>query len=592
MNKLLTSCLLLLTMPGLPASWAGVSAAATAPNAVGHPLERYRHPAAAGLVVTPGSLAAFTTTVGAASFQQGVYVSGTELTSSVTATAPAGFEVSWTSGANFGTSQILTQSGGTFTNVPLYIRLTGTALGSYSGNVTLTSPGAAPQVVAVSGTVSVISNPNPVAVVTSIAPSTGNAGIPTMMDIYGTNFVPGVTVSLAPISNSSTYFTVGPTTFISSTHVTALVRSGATTITVRGSVTASNPGPGGGGSTPPNTAVYTAVASPPVITTFSPTSGPVGTRVHIEGYNIFVSSGGTTYNSSVSFNGTAAGGFTPADTYVDAYVPTGATTGFITVTNPNGGAVSAIPFVVTTPRTGFFEDFEKGVKTAYAPASVQLTSGGWTFGEALIGTTAGADKFNDTRSARLRGGGFIEMDTDKANGAGTVTVSAANYSTETGASLLPEISSDGGVTYTSLLGSSPAPTLTSTLTQYSFVANRAGNIRLRFSSSNRAAATNPRISLDDIGITNFSIVTGTRPSTALAALQVYPNPAHDYVMLAGGPSSPLQVTLYDLLGRTIIASHLLAPDSRLALPTTLPAGTYLLKVSGAGEQRAFKLHID
>jgi hypothetical protein len=142
------------------------------------------------------------------------------------------------------------------------------------------------------------------------------------------------------------------------------------------------------------------------------------------------------------------------------------------------------------------------------------------------------------------------------------------------------------------LGSSPAPTLTSTLTQYSFVANRAGNIRLRFSSTNRTAATNPRISLDDIGITDFGIVTGTRASTALAALEVYPNPAHDYVMLTGGPSSPLQATLYDLLGRTIIARRLLAPDSRFTLPATLPAGTYLLKVTGADAQRAFKLHIN
>ena len=111
-----------------------------------------------------------------------------------------------------------------------------------------------------------------------------------------------------------------------------------------------------------------------------------------------------------------------------------------------------------------FEPFEQGTKTSYVPASVPLQSGGWTFGEALLGTTAGADKFNGTKSARLRGSGFIEMDTDKPNGAGTVTMSAAGYATETGASFVPEISTDGGLTYFSLLGSSPPPTLSGTLT--------------------------------------------------------------------------------------------------------------------------------
>ncbi|TDN37292.1 T9SS type A sorting domain-containing protein [Hymenobacter sp. UV11] len=544
-----------------------------------------RQPTAASLTATPSSLAAFTTMIGTASPQQGIYVGGTELTGPVTATAPAGFEVSWTSGASFGTSQILTQSGGTFANVPLYVRLTGTTLGVYSGNVTLTSPGAAPQVVAVTGTVTAITNYNPVATVTSIAPSTGKAGIPTVVDIYGTSFVPGVTVSLDPILNSSAYFAVGPTTFISSTHVTALVRPKAVTITISGSVTASNPGPGGGGSTPPTTVVYTALASPPVITTFSPTSGPVGTRVHIEGYNIFVSDRSTTYNSSVSFNGTAAGVLGPADTYVDVNVPTGATTGFITVTNPNGGAVTAIPFVVTTPRTGFFEDFELGTKTAYAAASVQLHSGGWTFGEALIGTTTGADKFNDTRSARLRGGGTLEMDTDKPNGAGVVTVSAATYGSETGVSFVPEISTDGGITYSSLLvnGAAP-PVLTGTLTPYSFVANRGGNVRLRFSSTNPAATTNPRCNLDDIGISDYVALATARPG-GLPALQFFPNPAHDHIVITGTGAAGAQVSLLDMLGRPVLGPNTIPSGQALPLPATLPAGVYLLRVQTATGQR-------
>ena len=190
--------------------------------------------------------------------------------------------------------------------------------------------------------------------------------------------------------------------------------------------------------------------------------------------------------------------------------------------NANGTAISNMPFTVPPV---FFEDFETGTKTSYIPASVPLFTCGWTLGEALIGTTAGIDKFNGAKSARLRGGGFVEMDVDKPNGAGLVTVKAALYATETGASFVPEISTDGGVTYTSLLGTGPPPMLTSTLTPYSFTANRTGNVRLRFSSTNTAAATNPRINLDDIGITNYQVGAAARAAEQLPGLMVFPNPA-------------------------------------------------------------------
>lgn len=570
---LCTSWLASLARPAVPAVSLGLL----------RPLHR---PLAAGLTVTPASLAAFATTVGTASAQQGVYVSGTDLTGTITATAPTGFEISWTAGANFGASQVLTQSGGTFTSVPLYIRLTGTALGSFSGNVTLASPGAATQVIAVTGAVTTILNPNPAATVTRVSPSTGSAGVETTLDFYGTNFVPGVTISIDP-TRSGAYFGVGPTTFISSTHVTAVVRSSAFTTTLSGSVSASNPLPGGGGNTPAGSVIYTVQPSPPVITSFSPTSGPVGTEVTIIGYNLFVGTSGIIYNSTISFNGTPT--YTiPGANQIMVRVPTGATTGFITVTNPNGGAVSAIPFTVTTPRTGFYEDFEQGTKTAYAAASVQLRSGGWTFREALIGTTAGADKFNDTRAARLRGGGVVEMDTDKPNGAGVVTVSAATYATEADVSFIPEVSTDGGVTYSSLLASGAAPpTLTSTLTPYTFTANRGGNVRLRFSSTNAAATTNPRLNLDDISVTDY-ITLATRP-TQLPGLHLYPNPARDQLQVSGTGASGAQVTLLDLLGRPVLPTATLVDGHALALPATLPAGLYLVRVQTATGQRTERL---
>ena len=539
-------------------------------------------PAATTLAVTPSSLAAFTTARGTASAQQAVTVNGTDLTSNVTATAPAGFEVSWTSGANFSTSQILTQAGGTVNNVPLYIRMTGATLGSFNGVVTITSPGATAQTVAVSGTVTTAATPNLPARITSISPTSGGAGAPILVHFYGTDFVPGATADII-----GSRLLVGPTTFISATHVTAMVTVEATPTAIDGYAGVTNPPPGGGGGLSIGPAVlFTALPVAPVITSFSPTSGPVGTLVTIRGNSLYLSSGGF----SASFNGTAAaltGPPTPSALEVAIRVPAGATTGLITVTNANGGAVSAIPFVVTAPLPAFFEDFEQGTKNSYTPASVQLQSGGWTFGEALIGTTAGIDKFNGLKSARLRGGGFVEMDVDKPNGAGIVTVSAATYAAETGASFIPEISTDGGVTYTSLLGSNPSPTLTSTLTPYSFTANRTGNVRLRFSSTNTAAATNPRINLDDIGITDYRVSTATHTGQELPELTVFPNPAHDRLTVGGVGAGLVQVRLYDLAGRLLLAAPL--PATRVLLLPEGPSGVYLLHLSSASGQRTIRV---
>lgn len=99
--------------------------------------EREYQPFTPGIIVSPSALPGFTTAVGSASAIQAVTVHGTDLSGNVIATASAGFEVAWNPGGNFSSSQTLTQSAGTVTNIPLYIRMTGTVLGSVSGTVTL-----------------------------------------------------------------------------------------------------------------------------------------------------------------------------------------------------------------------------------------------------------------------------------------------------------------------------------------------------------------------------------------------------------------------------------------------------------------------
>jgi len=83
----------------------------------------------------------------------------------------------------------------------------------------------------------------------------------------------------------------------------------------------------------------------PTITTFSPTSGAVGTSVTITGTNF----SSTLASNTVKFNGTTATLSSGTTTQLVALVPTAATTGKISVTTSVGTATSSADFTITTP---------------------------------------------------------------------------------------------------------------------------------------------------------------------------------------------------------------------------------------------------
>src|SRR3989454_929734 len=86
-----------------------------------------------------------------------------------------------------------------------------------------------------------------------------------------------------------------------------------------------------------------AVTPAPTITSFAPTSGPVGTPVTITGTNF-------TGASAVRFNGTSANFTATSSTSISATVPSGATTGPLSVTTPGGTATSTSSFTVAVQR--------------------------------------------------------------------------------------------------------------------------------------------------------------------------------------------------------------------------------------------------
>ncbi|MGZ3810415.1 MAG: YVTN family beta-propeller repeat protein [Mucilaginibacter sp.] len=89
-------------------------------------------------------------------------VSGSGLTSAISATAPAGFEVSLAPGSGYGSQVTVTPVGGTVNSTIVYVRSAATASGNISGNVILSSSNTADQSVAVKGVVSTLPGLNTV----------------------------------------------------------------------------------------------------------------------------------------------------------------------------------------------------------------------------------------------------------------------------------------------------------------------------------------------------------------------------------------------------------------------------------------------
>ncbi|NVO21292.1 MAG: Ig-like domain-containing protein [Bacteroidetes bacterium] len=102
-----------------------------------------------------GGFSTFSGCFGTASSSQYFNASGTYLTADITITAPSGFEISTSSGSGYNSSLTLSQSGCTVPSTSIYTRMkSSNAVGSYSGNVSLSSSGAATQNVYAQGSVS------------------------------------------------------------------------------------------------------------------------------------------------------------------------------------------------------------------------------------------------------------------------------------------------------------------------------------------------------------------------------------------------------------------------------------------------------
>jgi hypothetical protein len=253
-------------------------------------------------------------------------ISGFSLLPTVSSFSPAAAGIGTTvtiSGSNF-TGVTGVRFGGvaaTAFNVVSATTITAVVGGGASGNVSVTTS---------AGSVSL---PGfsfiPAPLINSFTPLFGGNG--SVVTITGSNFNSASNVSFGGTAAAS--FTV-----VSSTSIVAVVAAGST-----GDVTVKT---AGGTATQGSFKFYTA----PVITSFSPTSGPAGTTVTITGANF----NNIAANNIVSFGTLKGQVISGSSNSISVVVPVGASFHPVTVTTNNLTASSSKPFVVTFPGLSTF----------------------------------------------------------------------------------------------------------------------------------------------------------------------------------------------------------------------------------------------
>ncbi|MBL7740265.1 MAG: IPT/TIG domain-containing protein [Chitinophagaceae bacterium] len=261
-------------------------------------------------------------TLGGATERAGfIYILPPSISSFTPASAGTGLTVTIT-GSNFSNASAVSFGGIAATSFSVVNSTTITAVvgAGASGNVTVTTPGG---VTSLAGFTYV-----PTPVVTSFSPA--SAGTGTTVTITGSNLSAATAVYFGDAIAASI-------TNVSSTSVTAIVGGGSS-----GSVSVTTAG--GTGALPG----FTFTSPPaPVITSFTPASGAVGTSVTINGNNF----NSTAANNIVQFGATNALVTASTATQLTVTVPNGATYFPFNVLNTGTNLIghSFLPFGTTFP---------------------------------------------------------------------------------------------------------------------------------------------------------------------------------------------------------------------------------------------------
>ena len=190
------------------------------------------------------------------------------------------------------------------------------------------------------------------------------------------------------------------------------------------------------------------------------------------------------------------------------------------------------PSVADTVPYTIIENFEYGIKTAYAAGDVTLSTGSWNFNDALIGEMAN-DRKNGARSVRLKTGS-VSMNFDIRN-VKMVYIRHAKYGSDANSSWQLMISKDRGANFLPL-GAEILETGT-TLTTDSFAVADTGKVRFKIVKSSPTV----RVNIDDVTFKGRgnSGVTVNVPDTPPTDTTSTSEPAEAREILFGADAPPL-----------------------------------------------------
>jgi len=256
-------------------------------------------------LITPsaaiGSISACAGTASALPLIQQINIIGSDLTGDITATAPAGFEVSVNEFNGYGATAVLIQNGGAVGS-GVFVRSAATApAGNISGKVTFTSPGATTQQIAVTGIVNAVPKVNTISnqIYTTGAVTSGVTFSGGANNFTWTNDTPGIGLATSGNGNISPFTAVNNASSPVVAHITVTpVNSGAAFV----------PGYGGGMVSVINTGSNTVegsvfVGADPIAIAVSPD----GTKVFVANHGdntISVIDPSTNTTVATFFNGT------------------------------------------------------------------------------------------------------------------------------------------------------------------------------------------------------------------------------------------------------------------------------------------------
>lgn len=175
------------------------------------------------------------------------------------------------------------------------------------------------------------------------------------------------------------------------------------------------------------------------------------------------------------------------------------------------------------------ETFESGSKDDYTPSTITLSTGKWSFDNAVIGNTSD-DRKNGAKSARIQENGKLTMNFDIVNGVYRVAIASATYATDGPSTWQLWASFNGGYSYAQMGGN--ITTSSVTLQHDTIVVNAVAKARF---SIRKISGGSARLNIDDV---EAILTSGPLP----------PNFADDNNILMGNPSdatpSILDITNY------------------------------------------------